>query len=207
MNTSPATALRRRARAAAQHSVLPDRKAAETIACEAAAIERRMRGISLDLAGQIAALKEAAKSQLESLKRDYDARVAQLNTWAVVNRNAEFGDAKTITLAGHKLSFRDSPGKVTFEKGLNEEAVIQALLNLADQDFADLFLRYTTELNRESIAEHWDEEGHILKNLGIRLSKPEIFTFVSDRDAAAKAPTAAAIPQTSADDSVLKEAA
>lgn len=192
-----------RAKNAAKAAILHTRLEAESTASKAAQLSRSVAAVALRFNERIAAMKEAAKSELEALKKDYEEAVKQLQTWAVVNREAEFGKAKTITLCGHELSFSDSPGKVEFERGVNEEAVVQALLNLADQEWADLFLRYTTELNRNAVKDRWEDDGAILKNLGLKVSKPELFSFKPDTE---KTPESAAI-KTEAPEAVLKEAA
>lgn len=192
-----------RAKNAAKAAILHSRREAESTAIKAAQLSRQMAAVTLRFNERIASMKEAAKSELEALKKDYEEAVKQLQTWAVVNREAEFGKSKTITLCGHELSFSDSPGKVEFERGVNEDAVVQALLNLADQEWADLFLRYTTELNKQAVKERWEDDGAILKNLGLKLSKPELFSFKADTE---KTPEAAAI-KTEAPEAALKEAA
>lgn len=192
-----------RARAAAKADILHSRREAETTAVEAARLSREMASVTLRFNDRIAALKEAAKLELEALKKQFEGAVKQLQTWAVVNREAEFGKAKTITLAGHELSFSDSPGKVEFERGVNEEAVVQALLNLVDEEWADMFLRHTTELNKQAVKDKWEAEGEFLRNLGLRLSKPELFSFKPDVE---KSPDQASL-KTEAAGAPLKEAA
>lgn len=197
------TPTQKRARASAKAEAITTRQEAEQVAISAAALAREMAAVTLRFNERIASLKESAKSELEGLKKRYEDGVKRLQTWAVVNREAEFGEGKTITLAGHELSFQNSPGKVEFERGVNEDAVVQALLKLADDEWADMFLRYSTELNKQAVRDKWESEGPILRNLGLRVTTPELFSFKPDVE---KAPESAGI-KTGAAEAPLKEAA
>lgn len=108
----------------------------------------------------VAALEALKNQQLAEVREDYDGRIRELDeaikdlfaglqTWAESNRSQLLvGNSKTVKLATGELQWRTTPPKVTFAKGVKEEDVINALVEMGfDLDY----VRTKHELDKEAL--------------------------------------------------------
>jgi phage host-nuclease inhibitor protein Gam len=139
---------------------------------------------------RIEALKMEFNVEIEELGREVERNTKRLSAWAVANRKAEFGDKQTITLAGHKLAFREGTGKVEFVAGTKEAEALDTILAQEDEALAERFVAIKTSLNKNAVLSAWrgsQTMRDFLATAGITVVKEERFTFEPDRDAIAEA--------------------
>jgi hypothetical protein len=126
---------------------------------------------------------------------EFNAKISRnekaLLKWAISNRLVEFGDSKTIGLAGHKLAFREGTGKVGFAADVTEDDVITHIL--ADDTLVERYLAIKPALDKNAILTALRAGGEAaaqLELIGLRLVKEEKVKFEPDLD---QAPTTQAI--------------
>jgi phage host-nuclease inhibitor protein Gam len=139
---------------------------------------------------RIEALKMEFNVEIEELGREVERNTKRLSAWAVANRKAEFGDKQTLTLAGHKLAFREGTGKVEFVAGTKEAEALDIILAQEDEALAERFVGIKTSLNKNAVLSAWRSSQTMrdfLATAGITVVKEERFTFEPDRDAIAEA--------------------
>lgn len=139
---------------------------------------------------RIEALKMEFNVEIEELGREVERNTKRLSAWAVANRKAEFGDKQTLTLAGHKLAFREGTGKVEFVAGTKEAEALDIILAQETEALAERFVGIKTSLNKNAVLSAWRSSQTMrdfLATAGITVVKEERFTFEPDRDAIAEA--------------------
>lgn len=139
---------------------------------------------------RIEALKMEFNVEIEELGREVERNTKRLSAWAVANRKAEFGDKQTLTLAGHKLAFREGTGKVEFVAGTKEAEALDIILAEETEALAERFVGIKTSLNKNAVLSAWRSSQTMrdfLATAGITVVKEERFTFEPDRDAIAEA--------------------
>jgi len=167
-----------------------DRDEATAIAAGTAALILQKDKAALIRDERIEALKMEFAVEIEELDRRVDANTKRLSAWAVANRKAEFGDRQTITLAGHKLAFREGTGKVEFMAGVKEAEALETILAAEDESLAERFVAIKASLNKNAVLSAWRGSQTLrdfLGSAGIAVVKEERFTFEPDRDAVADA--------------------
>jgi phage host-nuclease inhibitor protein Gam len=135
---------------------------------------------------RIEALKMEFALEIEEFDRKIDQNTKRLSAWAVANRKVEFGDKQSITLAGHKLSFRAGTGKVEFQPGVKEAEALDRILAQDDEATIERFVTIKTSLNKNAVISAWKQSAtlrELLESCGIAVMKGESFTFEPDRDA------------------------
>lgn len=123
---------------------------------------------------------------IEEFGREIDKNVQRLSTWAVKNRKHVFGDKKTLSLAGHKLAFREGTGKVEFTPGVKESDALDTILSDEDDAIIERFTTIKTSLNKNAVLAAWrTSQAHrdFLSACGITVTKEEKFSFEPDLDA------------------------
>jgi phage host-nuclease inhibitor protein Gam len=135
---------------------------------------------------RIEALKLEFAIEIEELDREIDKNTKRLSSWALTHRKAEFGDRQSITLAGHKLAFREGTGKVEFAAGTKEGDALDRILAAEDESLIDRFVALKTSLNKNAVLSAWrtgsQELRDFLGNCGLCVVKEEKFSFEPDRD-------------------------
>lgn len=128
------------------------------------------------------AVVEAAKSPYDSriilAEKQRDSLVDKLKAWALGHRDA-FGGKKTYPIAGHRLAFRVSPGKL--EHTGKEADLVDRIVGSGDGELLEVAITVKPALDKASIKaalESGNEEIVAkLSGLGFRIEKPETFSF------------------------------
>jgi phage host-nuclease inhibitor protein Gam len=175
------------ARAAARLRVEPirdrDELAAICITTARDTIERDARAIERD--ERLQAIKEEYALEIETIEERIESSIKRMKAWASANR-AEFHDRKTITVAGHTLAWRKSPGAVAYAPGVKAADVLDAVLSHPEETVAEAYTKVTATLDKNAILRAWresQEKRDLLTSLGIEVIEPEEFTFTPDREA------------------------
>lgn len=124
---------------------------------------------------------------LDDMNNKIKANEKALISWAIRNREVYFADKKTIALAGHKLAFRESGGKVGTTEDASEEDVIDAILEHVDETLAARFITVKPALDKNAILSVLRAGGSLARTLegfGVKLVKEEKCKFEPDLDAA-----------------------
>ena len=135
---------------------------------------------------RIESLKLEFNIEIEELDREIEKNTKRLSSWALTHRKTEFGDRQSITLAGHKLAFREGTGKVEFTTGTKEADALDHILAAEDESVIDRFISLKTSLNKNAVLSAWRSSQALLDflgNCGIGVTKEEKFSFEPDRDA------------------------
>lgn len=135
---------------------------------------------------RVAALEMEFNLAIEEYQNEIERNTKRLASWAVRNRESEFGTKKTIYLAGHKLSFREGTGKVEFSPGTKEEEALNIILSQEDDSVIERFTNIKTTLNKNAVLTAWknsDTLREFLTTCGITVTKEEKFSFEPDHDA------------------------
>jgi phage host-nuclease inhibitor protein Gam len=167
-----------------------DRDEATAIAAGTARLILEQEKSALIRDERLEALKAEFNLQIEEFGREIEKNTKRLSQWALANREREFGDKKSITLAGHKLAFREGTGKVEFATGTKEAEALDAILAAEDDAVIERFVAIKTSLDKNAVLAAWrasETLREFLGNCGVRVVKEEKFSFEPDRDALAEA--------------------
>lgn len=168
---------------------LADRDEATAIAAATAQLHLARDKAALTRDERIEALKMEFELEIEELSREIGKNEKRLADWAVKNRKAEFGERKSITLAGHKLVFREGTGTVEYVPGVKAGDALDSILAAEDETMAERFVRVKPTLDKNAVLAAWRSSGTLrefLEGVGITVVKRESFTFEPDRDATAE---------------------
>lgn len=179
---NPDNVVKKRAKAAALREVIKDQAELETVASKAANLQLSRAILVNEFELKIAAAKELFKKNLDQINEELEALVERMEAYAQKNRKELFKDKKSVRILGHKIEFRDNGGKVETAKGISVKMVVDSLLSIGDEEFADQFLRYKTTLNKDAVLEHWEKEKPILERIGLMVSHVETFSFTRDSE-------------------------
>lgn len=172
--------------------VISDRqKAIETAALTAALIIERDK-LQADRNEAVEETNLPYAVALDEINARIKTHERSLLTWARKFRETIFGKAKTILLAGHKLAFRDSTGKLGTAEGYTEADLIEAIINHEDDALAERFITIKPTLDKNSILPVLRAGGELAKRLtemGAVLVREEKLTFEPDLDSAPAAET------------------
>jgi hypothetical protein len=169
---------------------IKDREEATAIAAATAGLTLAKDKAALIRDERIEALKLEFNIEIEEFDREIEKNTKRLSSWAVLNRKAEFGDKQSISLAGHRLAFREGTGKVEFSPGIKEAEALDHLLSNEDEAVIDRFVAIKTSLNKNAVLSAWRSSQtlrDLLSACGITVVKEEKFSFEPDRDAVADA--------------------
>lgn len=130
--------------------------------------------------------------QLDEFNGKIQANERSLIAWAIKHRKSEFGEAKTLGLAGHKLAFREGTGKVGTSEETTEADILDALIEADDEELAKRFVTVKPALDKNAILTVLRAGGELAKTLegmGLKLVKEEKCQFQPDLDAPPAATT------------------
>lgn len=161
-----------------------DELAAVAITTAQATIDRDRMVLERDEA--IAAIQEDYNLRIEEAEEAIGREVGRMKAWATRHRE-DFGEAKTMTVAGHELVWRKSPGAVAYLPGWKQSDTLEAILNHDDDKVAEGFTKVSASLDKNAILRAWresQEKRELLASLGIEVVEPEEFKFVPNREGA-----------------------
>ena len=187
--TTKRKAATQRAKEKRLHEVLRDENAFAAAISRYATAELILAGQKLEAEAEIKAVMERHNAKIERTQTELAELFDGIEEFARRHRGELFkGKAKTATINGHEIAFRNSPPAVSTEKGTTQKAVLVALLEHEDADWADLFVRWKESLNKEAILEQWNAEtgewktgGAGLAELGIKIESSESFNLKTNR--------------------------
>lgn len=171
--------------------LISDRDELERVVVETAALQCELARCILSKNEKVAAIATEYDLLAESLEAGIGANVKRLSIWALANREAEFGERQSITIAGHKLAYRRSPGKVAYLEGVKAEDALNGVLALDDEEWIDRLVTIKPALDKKAVQKIWEsgEAGReVLRRIGITVEYPEAFRFEPDLE---EVPTAA----------------
>lgn len=169
--------------ALARSTDLPDREAlTAAIICAADTMLAR-DALTLKRDAAVKELEETYNLEIELLDGTVDDYAKKIERYAKKNRTALFQGAHTITIAGHAISWRKSPGKVDTKKGISQTDAVEAIIDNGDKDFQSKYLSVKATLDKNAILKAYDEEKgnpterEQLDTHGITVTYPELFQF------------------------------
>jgi phage host-nuclease inhibitor protein Gam len=165
---------------------ITSRDEATAIAAATAQLTLVQERAALQLAERLESVKLEYNLQIEEYGREIEKNTKRLGSWALLNRATEFGTRQSITLAGHKLSFREGTGKVEFAPSIKESDALDNLLSLKDESTIERFISIKASLSKTAVLTAWrtsESLKSILTSCGITVTKDEKFSFEPDRDA------------------------
>jgi phage host-nuclease inhibitor protein Gam len=154
------------------------------------------RHVTLDLL--ITALELERDAELKAISEKYAAKIEphiaergdlfeQIEAYASKHRATLIPtDTKTALVAGHELQFRLGNPTVTTQKGTTQKAVLNALMELDDEEFADRFLRWKETLNKEAVLAAWPnvQDQIRLRQLGLEIDQVERLHLIPNLETA-----------------------
>jgi len=179
----------KRAKAKRLHEVLRDDNAFAAAISRYATCELLLAGQKLEAEAEIKALMERHNARIEKTQEELDELFPQIEDYARRHRPELFkGDSKTTSINGHEIAFRTGNPTVTTAKGTTQKAVLLALLEADDADWADKFVTWKESLNKEAILGQWNAEtgtwkteGERLGEMGIEIEQVERFHLKTNR--------------------------
>lgn len=109
--------------------------------------EREITARKSELEASIAAMREAANTEIAPLEQEMDRLTKSLHLFADEHRSTLCGgDKKSVVLPGGEFGWRLPPTKVTYGKGGTEKAIESLTAMKLTQ-----YLRYTVEVDREAL--------------------------------------------------------
>jgi phage host-nuclease inhibitor protein Gam len=110
------------------------------------------------LAAKLARATLAKEKKIAELEAEHAAAVAEdvtalqalfddVQSWAVLNREAHFQDAKSMYASGAVIGFRSTPPAIKQVRGVKAEHSLVRLKSLA----ADKYVRTVEEINKEAL--------------------------------------------------------
>lgn len=169
--------------------------------CKQTALQQLQRDtLQLQKDAATQALNDGYDGQLEAHQRVIDENVKRMEAWCKANREAEFGAKQSVFIHGHELSFRRSAEAVSFGDGLKADDIVEAIINLPEDDTAvamlkEALLRVKAELDKNAIKREMKVNTlarGLLTQLGVSLVTKETFQFAPSRESITVVETSAA---------------
>lgn len=136
------------------------------------------QSLTAELNAELEAVKARFTKKLEDCKEVINECTTAIESFAISNRQELFGkDSKTLSIGGHKLSFRDNGGAVETVRGVTQATVLDRLLTHEDEDTADLFVSWKAGLAKDVIKAKWPDYEAFLTSLGLKLEHTENFSL------------------------------
>lgn len=187
--TTKRTAAAKRAKEKRLHEVLRDENAFAAAISRYATAELILAGQRLEAEAEIKAVMERHNARIERTQTEMAEGFDAIEDYARRHRPELFkGDDKTVTINGHEIAFRTGNPTVTTGKGTTQKAVLVALLEHDDANWADQFVRWKESLNKEAILDQWNAEtgewkaeGLGLADLGVEIEQTERFHLKTNR--------------------------
>jgi len=188
-STTKRNAAAKRAKEKRLHEVLRDENALAAAISRYATAELILAGQRLEAEAEIKAVMERHNAKIERSQSELAELFEGIEDFARRHRGEMFkGDDKTVTINGHEIAFRTGNPTVTTGKGTTQKAVLVALLEHPDSEWADLFVRWKESLNKEAILDQWNAEtgewkaeGLGLADLGVEIEQTERFHLKTNR--------------------------
>jgi phage host-nuclease inhibitor protein Gam len=132
---------------------------------------------------------ERHATKMERTRLEKEELFDAIEDYARRHRGTLFkGYAKATTINGHEIAFRTGNPTVTTAKGTTQKAVLIALLEHDDAEWADQYVRWKESLDKESILGQWNAEtgtwkaeGEGLADLGVEIEQVERFHLKTAR--------------------------
>lgn len=183
------TAAKKRAKEKRLHEVLRDENALAAAISRYATAEMILAGQKLEAEAEIKAVMERHSAKIERTQTELAETFDAIEDYVRRHRKALFkSDSKTASINGHEISFRTSTPAVGTEKGTTQKAVLLALLEHQDEEWADQFVRWKESLNKEAILDQynaetgeWKATGAALADLGVIIEQSERFHLKTAR--------------------------
>lgn len=165
---------------------IKDRSELESVVLDTASLQLQLADLVNRRNQAVSELSSSYDLAAERLQADIAARVTRLQTYCTAQRQALFGDRQSLAVAGHKLAWRRSPGKVDFADGVKTDDALNSLLTLDDDDAIERFITIKPTLDKKAILKAWDSSEAsraLLSSIGILVVHPESFAFEPDLEA------------------------
>lgn len=132
--------------------------------------------LNAELAAVHARFDDKIKGRMDSVK----AITKAVEVYASKNRATLLkGKAKSLTVDGHEIGWRDNGGAVACVRGTKEKQVVARLLK-AGGALRKYFIRQTPSLDKDAIKAKWATFSGKLKALGLRIKHEEAFFIELD---------------------------
>lgn len=156
---------------------------------EYALLEMTVESMKLEADAEVKAITERHQKKIEAKLAEMADLLPSIEFYTRAHREDLFkGDAKTARVAGHELCLHMTPPKVETARGVTQKAVLAALIEHEDGEWADTFIRWSEALDKEAIlarfnltTKAWQEGHERLGELGIEITQTEQFTLKTYR--------------------------
>lgn len=183
------TAAKKRAKIRVLHSVLRNADDFAATVSRYATAELILAGQRLEAEAEVKALMERHNARIERTQAELAELFESIEDYARRHRADLFtGEEKTITVNGHEIAFRTGNPTIATAKGTTQKAVLLALLEHEDSDWADPFIRWKESLNKDAMLDQyntetgtWKEGGQALADLGVIVEQTERFHLKTAR--------------------------
>lgn len=157
-----------------------------TTASQVAVTQLKRDTLTLQMDAEIQQIRDKYSRDIETLNTQVEHDVKRIKNWAVANRKEVFGDKQSVVIAGHELSFHQSPGAVAFTDGKKAADVIDIICALPGEEgdaVRESLLRVKPELNKDAVQREFRMgHGKEMAALGLTITKEESFTFTPSRE-------------------------
>lgn len=167
-------------RSRAQASVISNHEDLLVAICTAADKQLEKDKIMLLVEEKMRALKTDFIVKAEALEKEANDLVKKIQKYAIAHREELFAEKQSLTIAGHTLEFRKSPGRTAALKGYSVQDVVDALLVIEDEGLSEKLTTVKATLAKDAIMDHWDsgeEAQEFLRSIGIEVVRDEAFKF------------------------------
>lgn len=179
----------KRAKAAKVAAILHSPEALETAVSTYATLELTLESLKLEAEAEMTSIRERWQTKIDKVSDEMSDILPQIEAYARKHKLALFKPGtKTANVRGHELCLHLTPPKVDTKRGTTQKAVLAALLEHEDGEWADAFIRWTEALNKDAILGQWDSEtdtwkpgGERLGELGIEITQDEAFSLKTKR--------------------------
>lgn len=168
------------ARARAKAAVIKNEEDLNQAVVKAAGLKLEHDKITLLIEERLRVIKEDLSTKAEALKKESEAEVKRIQKYAAAHREELFGDKQSVTIAGHALEFRRSPGRTSTLKGYTVQDVVDALLSIDDEALSEKMTSVKASLSKDDVLDYWEtgeEAQDFLRSIGVEVVKDESFKF------------------------------
>jgi phage host-nuclease inhibitor protein Gam len=187
--SNPRQLATKRAKAAKLATILHSMDALESAVSTYATLELTLESLKLEAEAEMTAIRERWQTKIDKVADEMSDLLPQIEDYTRKHKSELFKHGvKTAHVRGHELCLHLTPPKVDTKRGVTQKAVLAALLEDADSDWADTFIRWSEALNKEAILGQWDTEteawkpgGERLGELGVEITQDEAFALKTKR--------------------------
>lgn len=179
----------KRAKAAKVAAILHSFETLEAAVSTFATLELTLESQKLEAEAEMSVIRERWQTKIDKTTAEMADLLPQIEAYARKHKLELFKPGtKTANVRGHELCLHLTPPKVDTKRGTTQKAVLAALLEHEDGEWADAFIRWTEALNKDAILGQWDSEtdswkpgGERLGDLGIEITQDEAFSLKTKR--------------------------